>query len=87
MALHQWRSLRVTADAVLPGATVRYHYRGGSSLATVTERTERYVTFVGEDCDGRFTHDQIDRLIEADRLQVVLDNERHVPTDGRKITE
>ncbi|MCU4974364.1 hypothetical protein OB955_16695 [Halobacteria archaeon AArc-m2/3/4] len=72
-------ALRVTADAIGPGTSVRYHYRGGNSLATVVDRTDRYVTFVGAECDGTFTHDQIDRLIDDDRLQIVLDDETHVP--------
>ena len=66
------RQLRLTAAAIHPGTVVRYHYRTGSSLATVTEKCDRFLTFVGEDCDGRFTHDQIDRLIDDGRLQVVL---------------
>ncbi|MXV63228.1 hypothetical protein GS429_14355 [Natronorubrum sp. JWXQ-INN-674] len=82
MVRPRWRYTRTTADALHPGTTVRYHYRTGDSLATVVERTERFVTVVGEECDGRFTHDQIDRLIEDDRLEVVLDDESHVPDDG-----
>ncbi|WP_339105042.1 hypothetical protein [Haloterrigena salinisoli] len=74
-------SFRTTATALFPGTTVRYHYRTGDSLATVVERTDRFVTFVGSDCDGRFTHDQIDRLLEDDRLEVVLDDEMHLPDD------
>ena len=66
------RHLRLTAAAIHPGTVVRYHYRTGSSLATVTEKGDRFLTFVGESCDGRFTHDQIDRLIDDGRLQVVL---------------
>ncbi|QSX00969.1 hypothetical protein [Haloterrigena alkaliphila] len=77
---------RTTVDAIHPGTTVRYHYRSGSSLATVVERTERYVTFVGPNCDGRFTHEQIDRLIEDDRLEVVLDDDHHVPVDAPEPT-
>ncbi|WP_306055263.1 hypothetical protein [Natronococcus wangiae] len=76
---HGRSSLRATGDALLPGTTVRYHYRTGSALATVVERTDEYVTFVGDDCDGRFTHDQIERLFASDRLQVVLDDELHAP--------
>jgi hypothetical protein len=63
----------LTVDAIHPGTTVRYHYRSGSSLATVVEKTADQVTFVGDDCDGTFTYDQIDRLIADGRLQVVLD--------------
>lgn len=83
MTLHRSSStvFRVTADALGPGTTVRYHYRTGNSLATVVERTDRYVTFVGEECDGTFTHDQIDRLIDDDRLQIVLDDETHAPLE------
>lgn len=69
--------LSVSVDALLPGTTVRYHHRSGSSLATVTKKTSRYVTFVGDDCDGKFTYDQIDRLIDGDRLQIVLDDVDH----------
>lgn len=64
----------VTSDALSPGTTVRDHYRDGDSLATVTERTDRYVTFVGENCDGTFTHDRIERLFADDRLRSVLDD-------------
>jgi hypothetical protein len=71
--------LHVTGDALLPGTTVRYHFRTGSALATVIERTDEHVTFVGDECDGRFTHDQIDRLLATDRLQIVLDDEYHAP--------
>ncbi|ADB59284.1 hypothetical protein Htur_0384 [Haloterrigena turkmenica DSM 5511] len=74
-------SFRTTVTALHPGTTVRYHYRTGDSLATVVEYTDRVVTFVGPDCDGRFTHDQIDRLLEDDRLEVVLDDETHLPDD------
>ena len=81
MVLPRWTYARTTADALLPGTTVRYYYRTGDSLATVVERTDRFVTFVGEECDGRFTHDQIDRLIEDGRLEIVLDDETHVPND------
>ena len=68
---------RVTVDAVHPGTTVRYHYREGSSLATVVEKTDRRVRFTGPDCNGAFNHDQIDRLIGEGRLQVVLDDVAH----------
>lgn len=64
---------RVTAAAIHPGTRVRYHHRDGSSRARVTEKTARYVTFAGDDCDGTFTHEQIDRLLTGDRLQIVLD--------------
>ncbi|ADD05688.1 uncharacterized protein Nmag_2119 [Natrialba magadii ATCC 43099] len=81
MVLHRW-AYRTSADALHPGTTVRYYYRTGDSLATVTERTERYVTFIGEECNGRFTHDQIDRLIRDGRLEVVLDDTDHLPPAG-----
>ena len=81
MSLHRRKYLRVTAAALHPGTTVHYSYRTGSSLATVVERTDRFVTFVGEDCDGRFTHGQIDRLIRDGRLEIVLDDESHAPDD------
>lgn len=76
------RSLALTAETLHLGTTIRYHYRTGSALATVVERTPERVTFVGEDCDGTFTHDQIDRLFATDRLQVVLDDELHLPADA-----
>lgn len=79
---HGTLPLRVTGDALHPGTTVRYHYRTGSALATVVERTDQHVTFVGDDCDGRFTHDQIEQLLATDRLQVVLDDELHAPERG-----
>ena len=81
------RPVETTADALFPGTTVRYRYRTGDSLATVLERTDRFVTFVGPDCDGRFTHGQIDRLIEDGRLEVVLDDETHVPNGTRSVLE
>ncbi|WP_226480789.1 hypothetical protein [Natrinema amylolyticum] len=81
MTLHRREYLSVTAEALHPGATVRYHYRTGSSLATVVEQTDRLVTFVGEDCDGKFTHGQIDRLFADGRLEIVLDDEIHAPDD------
>ncbi|WP_247001556.1 hypothetical protein [Halosolutus gelatinilyticus] len=84
MALHRRNYYRVTSDALLPGTTVRYHYRGGSSLATVTDRSDRYVTFVGPDCDGTFTHDQIERLFADDRLQIVLGDARRPNGDERE---
>lgn len=62
----------VTADAIRPGTTVRYYYRTGDALAVVTERTDDLIAFSGEDCSGRFTHNQIDRLLADGRLQVVL---------------
>jgi hypothetical protein len=77
MAIPRWKFCRVTAETLLEGTTVRYHWRDGSGLATVTEKTDRRVAFRGPDCDGRFTHDQIDRLVRDGRLQVVLDDERH----------
>ncbi|TYL40002.1 hypothetical protein CV102_06545 [Natronococcus pandeyae] len=79
MTVHGTPSLQATGDALFPGTTVRYHYRSGDGLATVVERTERYVTVVGTDYNGTFTHDQIDRLLAADRLQIVLDDEIHAP--------
>lgn len=68
---------RTTAAHVHLGTTVRYRWRNGSGLATVVERTDRIVGFDGPDCDGRFTPDQIDRLIEEGRLEVVLDEGTH----------
>ncbi|SER24205.1 hypothetical protein [Natrinema salaciae] len=83
MTLHRRQYLSVTAEALHPGTTVRYTYRTGSSLATVVERTDRLVTFVGEDCDGTFTNGQIDRLFADGRLEIVLDDESHTPDDER----
>ncbi|MGQ3411451.1 hypothetical protein [Natrinema versiforme] len=83
MTLHRRKYLSVTAEALHPGTTVRYYYRTGDSLATVVERTDRLVTFVGEDCDGRFTHGQIDRLFADGRLEIVLDDRIHTPADDR----
>lgn len=77
MTVSRREGLGVTVDAIHPGATVRYHYRGGDSLATVTEKDDQFLTFVGDECDGKFTHEQIDRLIDDGRLQVVLDDETH----------
>ncbi|SEH16945.1 hypothetical protein SAMN04487967_2877 [Natronorubrum sediminis] len=74
-------SLQTTADALFPGTTVRYYYRTGDSLATVVDRSDRFITFLGTECDGRFTYDQIDRLFADDRLEVVLDDRTHVPGD------
>lgn len=68
---------RVTAEMIHEGATVRYHWRDGTGLATVTEKTDRRIAFSGPECNGRFTHDQIDRLVEDGRLQIVLDDARH----------
>lgn len=75
---------RVTAAAIHPGTRVRYHHRDGSSRARVTEKTARYVTFAGDDCDGTFTHEQIDRLLTDDRLHIVLDaaDRYRLATDG-----
>ncbi|ELY56654.1 hypothetical protein [Natronolimnohabitans innermongolicus] len=81
MVCPRWKYARTTSDALFPGTTVRYYYRTGDSLATVVERTDRFVTFIGPECDGRFTDEQIDRLFEDDRLEVVLDDELHVPDD------
>ncbi|WP_247729209.1 hypothetical protein [Halovivax limisalsi] len=66
------RTGQLTSAALFPGTAVRYHHRDGADLATVTEVGEDIVAFVGANCDGRFTHDQIDRLIEAGRLEIVL---------------
>lgn len=71
---------RTTSKHIHVGTTVRYHWRGRIGLATVVETTDRYVTFVGSDCDGRFNRDQINQLINEGRLQVVLDEESHAET-------
>lgn len=83
MTLHRRKYLSVTAEALFPGTTVRYSYRTGSSLATVVERTDGIVTFVGEDCDGTFTDGQIDRLFADGRLEIVLDDEIRTPVDSQ----
>lgn len=67
---------RISAAALFPGTTVCYHHRRGSDRATITERDDTFITFVGENCDARFTHRQIDRLLEAERLEVVLTDDR-----------
>ncbi|MFC3958094.1 hypothetical protein [Halovivax cerinus] len=63
---------RMTAAALLPGTTVIYHHRHGCDRATITETDGTFVTFVGENCDARFTTRQIDRLLDAGRLEIVL---------------
>lgn len=82
MARDRTDTLHVTADSLYPGTTVRYHYRAGNSLATVVRRSERYISFLGEECNGTFTYEQIELLLEEGRLQIVLDDETHVPVDG-----
>ena len=75
---HFRRALRrVGVEAVQVGTTLRYYHRSGDSLATVTEKDDEFVAFVGPDCDGHFTHEQIDEMLEEGRLQVVLDDARH----------
>lgn len=71
---------RTAAGALFVGSTVRYHWRDGDGLATVVEVTDDRIAFSGPECNGRFTHDQIDRLFEDDRLQVVLDDAWHADT-------
>ena len=73
----------VTAAALNPGTSIRYYYGDGDSLATVVRRSEDYVSFLGAECNGTFTYDQIERLFAEGRLEIVLDDETHVPTDGR----
>ncbi|QLD87756.1 hypothetical protein HWV07_01375 [Natronomonas salina] len=68
---------RTRAAALFVGSTVRYHWRDGDGLATVVEATDDRIAFHGPECDGRFTRDQIDRLFETDRLQIVLDDEQY----------
>jgi carotenoid cleavage dioxygenase-like enzyme len=68
---------RVTPETIHEGTTVRYHWRDGTGLATVTEKTDDRIAFRGPECNGRFTHDQIERLVQDGRLEVVLDDERH----------
>jgi hypothetical protein len=68
---------RTSADALFVGTTVRYRWRDDDGLATVVEATDDCIAFSGPECDGRFSHDQIDRLFEDDRLHVVLDDNWH----------
>jgi hypothetical protein len=75
-------SLTTTAETLQAGTSIRYHHRSGSSLATVTERTDDHIVFAGDDCNGHFTHDQVNYLLTADRLQVVLDDCLHVPEEA-----
>lgn len=79
MGASQNPATKTTADVLYPGATVRYHWASDAGLATITERTETYIEFKGERCDGRFTHDQINRLFADGRLEVILDDTRHDP--------
>lgn len=65
---------QTTSAALFAGTTVRYRWRDGAGLATVTEATDDYVSFSGPDCNGRFSRDQIDRLFADRRLEVVLDD-------------
>lgn len=77
MGILRAERFRTTADAIHEGATVRYRWRDGTGLATVTEKTDRRIAFTGPDCNGRFNHDQIHRLIRDGRLHIVLDDVRH----------
>ena len=77
MEIPHGKFYRVTSDALPEGTTVRYHWRDGPGLATVTEKTDDRIAFRGPECNGRFTHDQIDRLVRDGRLEVVLDDVRH----------
>lgn len=67
---------QVTAEALFPGTTVCYHHREGSDRATITETDGTFVTFIGENCDARFTNRQVNRLLEAGRLEIVLTDDR-----------
>ncbi len=64
--------LSVRSAALEPGTTVLYRHRSGDSLATVTEATDEHVAFVGDDCDGHFPREQVDRMFEDGRLVLVL---------------
>ena len=68
---------QTTAAALFVGTTVRYRWRDGAGLATVTEATDDRVSFSGPDCNGRFTPEQIDRLFADGRLVVVIDDDWH----------
>jgi len=63
---------RITSEALEPGTNVLYRHRTGDSLATVTEATDEHVAFVGDDCDGHFPREQIDRMLADGRLVLVL---------------
>lgn len=69
--------VRTTAAAIHDDTTLRYHWNNGNGLATVTEKTDKYIEFSGPECNGRFTHEQINTLIENGRLQIVIDSETH----------
>lgn len=62
----------LSSAALEPGTTVLYRHGSGDSLATVTETTDDHVAFVGDDCDGHFPREQIDRMLEDGRLVLVL---------------
>ncbi|GAA0679024.1 hypothetical protein ACFQDG_00725 [Natronoarchaeum mannanilyticum] len=64
--------LNLSSAALEPGTTVLYRHRSGDSLATVTEATDEHVAFVGDDCDGHFPREQIDRMLGDGRLVLVL---------------
>ncbi|NHN47356.1 hypothetical protein G9464_07075 [Halostella sp. JP-L12] len=81
MSLFGREHLRITADAVHPGTTVRYDYRTGSCLATVVRKTDRHVVIDGEGCHAKFDLDQADELLESGRLRVVLDDVVHADAE------
>lgn len=75
---------QTTVDALFVGTTVRYRWRDGAGLATVTEATDDRVSFSGPDCNGRFTREQVDRLFADGRLVVVLDDAWHATPRRRR---
>jgi len=77
MTLFGREHLRVTADALHPGTTVRYDYRTGDCLATIVRKTDKHVVIQGESCRAKFNFDQVDQLVDEGRLQVVLDDAVH----------
>lgn len=77
MGLSHSKYVRTTADALHLGASIRYFWKDSDGLATVTEKSDEHVFFEGPECDGWFTHEQINTLIDDGRLEVVLDSERH----------
>jgi hypothetical protein len=77
MTLFGREHLRVTADALHPGTTVRYDYRTGDCLATIVRKTDKHVVIQGEGCRAKFNFDQVDQLVDEGRLQVVLDDAVH----------
>lgn len=66
---------QTTSAALFVGTTVRYGWRDGVGLATVTRSSDDRVAFSGPDCKGRYTCEQSDWLFATRRLEIVLDGE------------